>query len=241
MRQPVPDRSALSTSMGLIPTHLPRKSDPSSLGRITWEKLLSIAVDDLSLHVAPEYVVICEGSSVGRRRKDFDAEIYNRIFSTSHKRVVFISGGNSDQVQTQSASVSAFLQALLPSTRVHALKDRDDLSDTEVQNLRTSGTLVLDLRHLESYLFSDDVIKALVLDAGKPELLEQVLAMKDEFIAASMERGNPSDDLKSVAGQIYVELKQVLSLRHAGNNVVNFCPRGYARAANWAECRLMMR
>ena len=58
---------------------VPRELIPSNLGRVTWEKLLSITLDDLSHRIAPKIVVICEGSSVGTRRKDFDAEIYNRI------------------------------------------------------------------------------------------------------------------------------------------------------------------
>jgi hypothetical protein len=53
----------------------PREISPSSLGRVSWEKMLSIALDDLSQRIAPNILVVCEGSA-GTRRKDFDAEIY---------------------------------------------------------------------------------------------------------------------------------------------------------------------
>ena len=55
---------------------------PTTLDRVSWEKMLSIALDDLSERVAPETVVVCEGSSVGNRRKNFDATIYDQILGT---------------------------------------------------------------------------------------------------------------------------------------------------------------
>ena len=57
----------------------PTELRPVTLGRVAWEKLLSIALDDLSERIAPTCIVVCEGSSIGNRRRDFDAEIYNRI------------------------------------------------------------------------------------------------------------------------------------------------------------------
>ena len=51
---------------------------PTTLDRVAWEKMLSIALDDLSSRLAPNVIVVCEGSSIGSRRKDFDARIYNR-------------------------------------------------------------------------------------------------------------------------------------------------------------------
>ena len=51
---------------------------PSPLDRALWEKMLSVTLDDLSDRVAPEFIVVCEGSSVGNRRKDFDADVYEK-------------------------------------------------------------------------------------------------------------------------------------------------------------------
>src|SRR5665213_4226923 len=69
------------------------------------------------------------------------------------------------------------------------------------------------MRNLESYLLADDVIEALVLREGKDHLLADANKVKTDAIAKSVARGNPGDDLKSAAGEIYVGLKQVLGLQ----------------------------
>lgn len=131
---------------------VPRQLIPSSLGRVTWEKLLSITLDDLSHRIAPKIVVICEGSSVGTRRKDFDAEIYNRILGSRHLDVLFVSGGSSNQVNATGVSVRDALSRVLPSSKFLSLADRDDKSEAEVKEMESKGTLLLPQRNLESFL-----------------------------------------------------------------------------------------
>lgn len=111
---------------------IPREIVPSNLGRLSWEKLLSIALDDLSVRVAPRVVVVCEGSSVGTRRRDFDAEIYNRILGSQSTDILFVSGGASSQVVSSGISIQKTLADILPKARVLPLCDRDDKSPAEV-------------------------------------------------------------------------------------------------------------
>ena len=122
---------------------IPRQLIPSNLGRVTWEKFLSITLDDLSQRIAPKIVVICEGSSVGTRRKDFDAEIYNRILGSQHPDILFVSGGSSNQVNATGVSIRDALGRILPSSRFSSLCDRDDKSEAEVSDIESKGTLVL--------------------------------------------------------------------------------------------------
>lgn len=82
---------------------VPREVVPSSLGRVAWEKMMSIALDDLSERIAPKTLVVCEGSSVGNRRKDFDAEIYNRILGAASSEILFVSGGASNRTYSRGA------------------------------------------------------------------------------------------------------------------------------------------
>lgn len=131
---------------------IPRELMPSSLGRISWEKMLSIALDDLSQRIAPKIVVLCEGSSVGTRRKDFDAEIYNRILGSQHPDVLFVSGGSSNQVTANSVSVRDALGRILPSSKFLSLCDRDDKSEAEVNEMERKDAIVLRQRNLESFL-----------------------------------------------------------------------------------------
>jgi len=199
-----------------------REIIPSSLGRVSWEKLLSIALDDLSQRVAPRVVVVCEGSIVGGRRKDFDAEIYNRILGSQTPDVLFVSGGSSNQVANSGVSVRTALTQILPKSKVLALCDRDDKSETEVSAFESAGDIVLPLRNIESYLLADDVLEALVLREGKDQLLGDVLRIKQEAVARSITRGNRADDLKSAAGEIYTELRQLLQLQRCGNTTDAF-------------------
>jgi len=100
--------------------------------------------------------------------------------------------------------------------------DRDARSRTEVAELEAQGTIVLSQRNLESYLFADDVIEALVTSAGKLELLDKALEVKEEALTESVGRGNTADDLKSAAGKIYTQLKALLGLQQCGNNTDAF-------------------
>lgn len=196
---------------------IPRDITPSNLGRVSWEKLLSIALDDLSQRVAPRAVVICEGSSIGSRRRDFDAEIYNRILGNQTTDVLFVSGGAANQVAANGVSIRHALATILPAARVLALCDRDDKSAAEVTQFEQSGDIVLSQRNLESYLFADDVVEALVNREGKGHLLDEAKRVKSDAIANSSLRGNPKDDLKSASGEIYVNLKKLLALQRCGN------------------------
>ena len=113
------------------------------------------------------------------------------------------------------------LKAILPQTRVFTLLDRDDQSDEEVARL-AAETIVLSERNLESYLFRDDVMTALVKATGQIELLDDVLRVRDSALAENRKRSRPSDDLKSAAGNIFVELRQLLDLRRSGNTADSF-------------------
>ena len=101
---------------GIDPDEI-REIVPSNLDRISWEKMLSVTLDDLSQRVAPEVLVVCEGSTTGNRRKDFDAEIYNRILGSFKPGVLFISGGSSNQVAASGISIRETMMEILPSTR----------------------------------------------------------------------------------------------------------------------------
>ncbi len=201
---------------------VPRQLIPSSLGRVTWEKLLSITLDDLSQRIAPKTVVICEGSSVGTRRKDFDAEIYNRVLGSRHPDVLFVSGGSSNQVNATGVSIRDALGRILPSSKFSSLSDRDDKSEAEVKEIESKGNLVLPQRNLESFLFADDVIEALLTREQKASHLAAALQIKQRALANSTGRGNAPDDLKSAAGEIYTELKRFVGLQRCGNSTDSF-------------------
>ncbi len=205
-----------------VDTDIPCELVPSSLGRVTWEKLLSITLDDLSPRIAPKAVVVCEGSSLGNRRKDFDADIYNGVLGTHYPDVVFISGGSSNQVQAAGVSVRDALARILPTTKIWSLADRDDKSDTEVEEQLIRDEITLPLRNLESFLFAEDVIEALLVREQKQPQLAAALEIRRQALANCVTRGRPADDLKSAAGEIYTGLRTLLGLRRRGDNADSF-------------------
>ena len=199
-----------------------REVIPSSLGRVCWEKLLSITLDDLSTAVAPRVLVVCEGSRIGNRRKNFDSEIYNRVFGQIAGEVLFVSGGSSNEVATFRDAVSGILSQILRGTRVVAMCDRDDRSEREVQEFEQAGNLVLTERNLESYLLDDEVLQRLVESLSKTDKIQEVLEAKRLAIESSVARGNPIDDLKSASGDLFVAIRRILGLHRAGNTADAF-------------------
>jgi predicted ATPase len=191
---------------------------PCNLNRVTWEKMLSITLDDLSHRIAPKTVIVCEGSALGNRRKDFDAEIFNKILGSQFPEVLFISGGASSQVQSVGVSVRDIFAGVSPKSNVMTLVDRDDKSAIEVTAFESKGGLVLPLRNIESYLLADDVLDAFLTQQNQQANLSQVRQIKQNCLTASVQRGNRNDDLKSAAGEIFVELRKLLNFTRCGDN-----------------------
>jgi hypothetical protein len=110
------------------------------------------------------------------------------------------------------------IQALATGTKVSRVIDRDMRSKEEVEALVSAGVRVLSRRHIESYLLDDEVIAALCTSVEQPDKIVEALAIKERQIAASMERKNDRDDMKSPAGEIYNDLRRLLMLTHAGSD-----------------------
>lgn len=216
-----PETVAVIDFDGIDPD-VPQEIVPSDLGRIAWEKMLSIALGDLSQRVAPETIVICEGSSIGNQRKDFDAEIYTRILGNELPGLVFVSGGSSNQVEAVGASVRGVLERVVPRTRFVSIIDRDDMSEREVDETERRGCLVLRRRNLEGYLFADDVLHALAASVNRHADAPACIQARDAAIEECVTQGRPRDDLKAAAGRTYVAIKRILGLTRVGNNADTF-------------------
>ncbi len=194
---------------------------PSTIDRVVWDKFLSVALDDMSSQVIPRFVIVCEGSSKGNRRKDFDAEIYNRIFSQVHTDILFVSGGSSNEI-SYNQNAQNLLRGVLSGSQVIGMVDRDDRSDSEVADLEKKQIISIGRRNLECYMFDDEVLEKLLINNHKESLNGEVQELKSKSITESITRGNPDDDIKSAAGDIYAGLKKLLGLTSCGNNCDSF-------------------
>jgi predicted ATPase len=194
---------------------------PEKPTRVFWEEVLHVALDDLASLIAPREVVICEGNPIGPvsgKNAEHDARVYSTIFADELPDVSFISAGSASQVVGDFMGLAAALPKVAAGMKVRRLVDLDDHAPADVADYKLKGITVLSRRHLEVYLFDDEVLEALCLSLGKPNEIPAVLAAKQSAIADSVARGNPSDDVKSAAGNIYTETKRILGMTQMGND-----------------------
>ena len=166
--------------------------------------------------------MFCEGTSKGRKYKDFDAQIYGQIFSSTHYDTEFISIGSSNDLENIDNQSVRVVSNILKTTEIIKFVDRDDKSPQEIQELLDKGIKTSKRRHIECYLFDDEIISKLCNTIGQAELIEDCLDAKEQAIKESVNRGNPPDDIKSASGTIYNELKRILNLTQCGNNTCAF-------------------
>lgn len=198
---------------------------PEQPTRAFWHRVLDVALDDFAELVAPKQVILCEGSRIGANgpSSGVDAKIYDQIFGAEYPDTRFIPAGNSHEVESDRLSLIEALQALVSGTGIRRLVDRDDLSQTEIDERMASGIRVLNRRNLESYLFDDQIIRMLAIKHGHAEMADQLISEKAlEMEKAHAGRGRPTDDVKASSGPIMNSLKKNLSLTQCGGNVKEF-------------------
>ncbi|MFC0678532.1 AAA family ATPase [Lysobacter korlensis] len=198
---------------------------PIKPSRDFWSRTLNVALGDLASLVAPERVVLCEGRppTVGEDAKAaFDAQCYRIIFAAEHPETDFLSVGNSADTANDRLGIGRAIQTIAPGTIVSRVIDRDFRSDAEIALLERQGTRVLSRRHLEAFLFDDEVIAALCAEVEQPQRTPDALRVKSDALTSSVQRGNDPDDVKRASGSIAEGLRRLLSLQGAGSTAEAF-------------------
>lgn len=196
---------------------------PAVTTREFWKRNFAVAIGDLADLVAPSRVVFCEGSRDSQRNSSFDAKCFQTIFAAEFPDVAFVSLGSSNEVEKNSLLISSVVKELLSGIEVSSVRDRDDRNDVEVEEGRNNGINTLSLRNLECYLLDDEIIEKFCLQTNNDDKTEEVKRAKQDALHASISRGQPSDDLKSMSGEFYNKLRRILELRGYGNTVDVFC------------------
>ena len=197
--------------------------EPTVPDRAFWNTNYEIALGDLAALVAPERVVICEGEPMNRnagQNYSHDARCYERIFEDEFPETQFIPGGNASEVAGDRRGIAYALGVLTQGTQIVRLIDRDSSSPDEVAEFIREGVRVLSYRNLESYLFDDEVLRALTDSVGKTDKADDLLAEKQRIL--NQRTGDAPDDLKPASGDIYNACKSVLELTNPGNNAKTF-------------------
>ncbi len=195
---------------------------PAKINKAIWDRFFDLAFADFSQLIAPIRIVFCEGTSQGRTYKDFDAQIYGQIFEQEYHDTKFVSIGSSSELENIENQSVKILSNILKSSTIVKFIDRDDKSEQQIKELLVKGIKTSSRRHIESYLFDDELIEKLCTTSGKTELLQECLNAKNQAVAESVQRGNPQDDIKSASGKVFTELKRILGLTQCGNNKCAF-------------------
>lgn len=195
---------------------------PTQSTREFWKKTLQVALDDMATLVAPSRIFVCEGSAHGSGRAEFDAKCLRNIFGDSYPDVEFVVGGSGSEVASDHHGIAAVLGTVVAGADIHKLIDRDDRTPDTVDELRTNGVTVLNRRNLECYLLDDEVLATFCTRNGHDERINAVLQIKRDALQASIERGNPADDLRRASGETYDGMRKALGLVQAGENADAF-------------------
>ena len=178
--------------------------DPAKPSRRLLREAMEVALDDLAGLLAPEVLVLCEGSQESDRVPVWDERIYKQIFADLYQSVEFRSIGGQAELD-QAASIAA---VIAPGTRILKLRDLDDLPlEHRDRLLHDDPDLrVLKRRSLESYLLDDEVLDALVCQRGcrADDALEQLQASRDSAI-------QPNGSMKGSLGAVFNTAKHVLA------------------------------
>ena len=190
---------------------------PSTPNRAFWENMYEVALADLSSLVAPQRVVICEGSKA-KHVKAFDARCYNRLFADEFSETLFISQGGSGEV-IQSEHLVAILTAVASGIDVGKLIDRDDMTDEERSKTIAQGIRVLRRREFEEYLYDQEVLRTFLRTEGcEASVVNAVLGKREALIAGQTGPKN----IKDVSRQLFAAIRDTTGLPNLGNNREQF-------------------
>ena len=210
-------RSVVFLDFGGRDFDTPQVIQPSKPDRNFWHRTYEVALDDLAALVAPIRVVICEGEM---GKKSVDAPCYEQIFKGEFPDTRFVPMGGAREIEDDKRGLAAALQWLFRDLEVVRLIDRDDRSSNQIANHAKKGVRVLSRRNLESYLFDDEVLKALSASVGKANKTKKLLAKKQRILDAKID--DPKDDLKPASGQVYLACKNILGLTQCGDDAKAF-------------------
>ncbi|GGF61197.1 hypothetical protein GCM10011402_11410 [Paracoccus acridae] len=202
----------------------PQVITPSTPSRKFWKRAFQVAFDDIAELVSPKHIIICEGSPNGAvgPSAGMDGRILDLIFENEYPDLRFIPGGSVSELISDRHGLYQAVSTLVPGAKIQRLRDRDDLSESEVEEHLGRGVRVLNRRNLESYLFDRDIIKNLYRSRGYAEKIPDLEAAFDRYMAEAVERGRPHDDIKAIAGPLKIQIVKDLKLQGAGSSPKEF-------------------
>ena len=123
-------------------------------------------------------ITFCGDNQAGRKYKNFDAQIYTKIFGNNYPDVSFISIGSSTELEKDDNITYKVVSDVLKGSEIVKLVDRDDKSLEEIAELKAKNIKVLNKRHIESYLLDDEILTKLCNSTNNADKINEILQLK---------------------------------------------------------------
>ena len=199
----------------------PQRIAPADPDYGFWTRHYAVALDDMAELLAPDQIVLCEGSS---KIDDsaLDESCYNKIFARDFPRVRFVSVGPASKVHKRIADLLPLLDRIVGGASIVRFLDRDSLTCEEIREKRAQGLRVMSgYRNLDSMLLSDGLLARLCASVGKHECLETIVAARDDALARA-HGSHAADDLKPAAQAVHHAARADLELSRSGESKEGF-------------------
>ena len=199
----------------------PQIVEPAASDHAFWMRHYSVALDDMARLLAPDHIVLCEGSTEGDDPA-LDESCYNRIFAREFPRTRFVSVGCATQVEKRMGDLLPFLERIVGGSAIVRFRDRDDLTPAEIEDKHAQGVHVMSqYRNIESMLLSDGVLRRLCGNLGKADCFDAIRTSRDSALARAS--GQQADDnLKPAAQAVHQAAKAQLQLPRPGESTHAF-------------------
>ena len=194
-----------------------------------WSRHYAVALDDMAKLLAPDRIVLCEGST-DEDNPALDESCYNRIFAREFPQTRFVSVGSATKVEKRMGDLLPLLDRIIGGTSIMRFRDRDGLTPEEIKDKRAAGVRAMsEFRNLESLLLSDGMLRRLCDNGGKPDRFDAICRARDSALErarnnARTNGGDPpaKDDLKPAAQAVHQAAKVELELSRPGDSKEGF-------------------
>ena len=193
----------------------PQTIEPADPDHGFWTRHYAVALDDMAELLAPDRIVVCEGSTEGGD-PPLDESCYNRMFAREFPRTRFISVGPATKVEKRMGDLLPVLEQIVGGTSIIRFRDRDDLTPAEVEVKHAEGVRVMSAyRNIESMLLCDGVLSRLCISLGRPERFDAIRTARDDALPRGSVQ-HATDDLKPAAQAVHHAARAELKLPRAG-------------------------
>ena len=193
----------------------PQTIEPADPDHGFWTRHYAVALDDMAQLLAPDRIVLCEGSTDGDD-PSLDESCYNSIFAREFPMTRFVSVGPATKVEKRMGDLLPVLAQIVGGTSIIRFRDRDDLTPAEIEVKHAEGVRVMSAyRNIESMLLSDGVLSRLCDRLGKSDCIDAIRTARDNALArGAAQRAN--DDLKPAGQAVHQAARAELQLTRAG-------------------------